>query len=88
MERAHVTRKKDLRTPYPGQPRPEPESGAVPEWETGPEDAACPNCGARLCVVRVRVTHPALRSGRGLSTYMGCPACPYASPSVTASDAS
>ena len=32
--------------------------------------------------VSVPVKHPLLKGGEGTSTYLGCPACPFASPAV------
>jgi hypothetical protein len=69
-------------------PDPEPVEGAVPAWKAAPAGTCCPNCGALLCEVTLEVTMPQLRGGRGLCVYLGCPACPYASPSVTRSLAS
>jgi hypothetical protein len=42
----------------------------------------CPNCGCEeLMEVKVTVVRQALlRSGTGTGTYLGCPACPFASP--------
>jgi hypothetical protein len=63
---------------------PDPTPTGTPTWEPaeGPE-MKCPNCGAQLCVVTVTAKMPQLRGGGGVCTYFGCPACPYASPSVT-----
>ena len=66
-------------------PDPEPVEGAVPAWKPAPVGANCPNCGSRLCEVTLEVTMPQLRGGRGVCVYLGCPACPYASPSMTRS---
>jgi len=70
-----------------GLPDPTPVEGAVPQWK--PADVPCPSCGGLLCEVTVEVTFPnelavmpQLRGGRGICVYLGCPACPYASPSV------
>lgn len=41
-----------------------------------------PNCGAQLCEVEVAVDHPLVHGGKGISMYLGCPACPFASPAV------
>jgi hypothetical protein len=58
-----------------------------PTWEKAePIDGIepnCPNCGAHLCQVSVPVTHPQLKGGKGICSYLGCPACPYASPAMT-----
>jgi hypothetical protein len=55
-----------------------------PSWKATDEE--CPNCGARLCFVSVDVEMPKLRGGRGVSRYLGCPACPFASPAMVVSD--
>tara|TARA_Y100000310_G_scaffold250626_1_gene256910 strand:+ start:4479 stop:4730 length:252 start_codon:yes stop_codon:yes gene_type:complete len=49
------------------------------------EEAKCPNCGAQLAEVTFDVKGPSvlrmrLRTDRAKGTYLGCPACPYASP--------
>lgn len=62
---------------------PNPEPVGVPSWK--PSTQECPNCGSTLCEVTVMVRMPQLRGGEGICTYLGCPACPYASPSVTRS---
>jgi len=55
----------------------------------GPIDGVepeCPNCG---CVsvheITVQMTNPLLTAGKGVGRYLGCPACPWASPMVTVS---
>lgn len=60
--------------------RPQPESDGTPTWE--PTDAECPNCNAKVCKVTVDVVLPLLRGGKGVATYLGCPACPWASPAM------
>ena len=63
---------------------PDPEPIGAPTWKRTPEDAPpCPNCGSHLCEVTVAAKLPQLRGGKGICTYLGCPACPWASPSVT-----
>ncbi len=44
--------------------------------------AACPNCGCKTTYeVKVEMTEVAcLVGGKGLGAYLGCPACPWASP--------
>lgn len=71
---------------------PEREHGLGPAGEPlGPPRAApapdnvtpCPNCGCpTLFTIEVDVTHPLVRNSKGVSTYIGCPACPWASPAV------
>ena len=41
----------------------------------------CPNCGCeQVMTITVRVKQPLLRGGAGSGYYLGCPACPWASP--------
>jgi hypothetical protein len=44
--------------------------------------ATCPNCGCTtIYEVKVEMVNvPTLIGGKGLGTYLGCPACPWASP--------
>jgi transposase len=44
----------------------------------------CPHCGCKTTyVIEVDVEMPLLRGGKGKGTYIGCPACPFASPMVS-----
>lgn len=56
----------------------------IPTWTQA--DVMCPNCGSNLCLVRVKVKQELVRGGVGTSTYLGCPACPFASPAMVVSD--
>lgn len=56
----------------------------TPTWVAAKEE--CPNCGGLLCAVKVRVAMPLLKGGEGTSNYLGCPACPYASPALMVAD--
>ncbi len=67
-----------------GLPDPDEVLG-TPTWDGS--ELPCPNCGAKLCHVSVAVAMKSLRGGRGVSSYLGCPACPYASPALMVSDA-
>jgi hypothetical protein len=41
----------------------------------------CPNCKCTdLMEIQVEVSNPVLSGGGGVGYYIGCPACPYASP--------
>lgn len=41
----------------------------------------CPNCGCKeVMEVKVTVRQALLKSDTGTGTYLGCPACPFASP--------
>tara|TARA_Y100000310_G_C20275761_1_gene620144 strand:- start:15 stop:263 length:249 start_codon:yes stop_codon:yes gene_type:complete len=63
------------------------EEMGVPEWKRVEDpEAKCPNCGGQLCEVTVRAKNKMLRGGEGTCHYLGCPACPYASPAVTVAD--
>ena len=73
-----------LRDYGPNLPTPRPLG--VPEWSICEEGANCPNCGARLCTISVKVGMEGLEGKVGTCRYRGCPACEYASPSVTESD--
>jgi len=53
-----------------------------PTWSIAVGSPSCPNCGAQLCMVKVRVEQPLLKGGEGIANYLGCPACPYASPAM------
>ena len=45
------------------------------------EVSECPNCKcAELMHIEVEVSNPILSGGGGTGYYIGCPACPYASP--------
>lgn len=76
----------DLRSPLgPDAMRPEP-TGKPPTWSETEE--TCPNCRAFLCKVSTPVEPPPmLRTDNGaVAVYMGCPACPYASPAMVTAD--
>lgn len=47
--------------------------------------APCPRCGcSSLSQIEVQVEdQPGLKDGKGTGHYIGCPACPWASPMVT-----
>ena len=47
----------------------------------------CPHCGAQVCEVEVPVRHPLVRGGVGVSRYLGCPACPMATPAIVTASA-
>lgn len=61
---------------------PSGEPSGKPTWEKADEAPPCPNCGADLCSVSVPVKHPLLKGSTGVSKYLGCPACPFASPAI------
>lgn len=45
---------------------------------------SCLNCGCEtLFLIQVEVALDLLIGERGTSTYVGCPACPWASPTLT-----
>ena len=47
------------------------------------QDMPCPNCECQLLQVTLKVKNPKLKGGKGTGMYLGCPACPYASPMLT-----
>ncbi len=48
----------------------------------------CPNCGCQsLCEIEVDVEAPMLRGKKGVGRYLGCPACPWASPMLMTANA-
>jgi len=52
-----------------------------PRLVSGQLDEACPNCGGiALFGIHVDVEHPNLKGSKGTGFYVGCAACPYASP--------
>lgn len=55
----------------------------IPTWKKLDEPLPCPNCGGELVEVSVPVAHPLLKGGQGITTYLGCPACPFASPAIS-----
>lgn len=64
----------------------QPEADAIPTARPFDHpEAACPNCGCRIFEIEVLVKSEILFGGEGVSKYLGCPACPWASPAVTVS---
>jgi hypothetical protein len=64
---------------------PKTQEAGVPTWTPTDPPLPCPNCGGQLAQVQVKVTMKLLRGGEGMSNYLGCPACPYASPAMCVS---
>jgi len=62
---------------------PDSEPVGVPTWSE--TEHPCPNCGANVCEVEVKVKQELVKGGEGMSSYLGCPACPWASPAVVVS---
>jgi len=66
-----------------------PEPLEPPEIKSGPLDESCPNCeGKTLFMLEVTVKNIPLMAGmlgskEGVGVYMGCAACPFASPMMT-----
>jgi len=60
------------------------ESGTVknPRVIEQVKDApACPNCGCKsMYAIEVDVENRLLKGNKGIGRYIGCPACPFASP--------
>jgi hypothetical protein len=48
------------------------------------ESVECPICGCEeIMEIEQDVEHEGLRGGTGMSVYLGCPACPWASEMLT-----
>lgn len=68
---------------------PSPEPKIPPEIKSGPLEHECPNCnGMTLFQLEVTVDNNPLMEGmlgskEGVGIYLGCAACPYASPMMT-----
>lgn len=60
----------------PGKPLGAPKATSLEE------DAPCPNCQCQLMEIEVEMANKNLKSGKGQGKYLGCPACPFASPMV------
>ncbi len=46
----------------------------------------CPNCGCELFHIETELKdYPLLKPGKQVGHYLGCPACPWASPMVAVS---
>ena len=55
-----------------------PVAKPVPE---GTPLVECPNCGCKqMFEITIQVKQSLLKSATGTGTYVGCPACPFASP--------
>ena len=51
-----------------------------------PQIKECPNCSCKeIMRIEVDVRNRRLRGGTGLGYYIGCPACPWASPMMSVS---
>ena len=49
-------------------------------------ERGCPHCGCKeLMNIGLEVEQPLLKNGKGNGTYLGCPACPFASPMIIVS---
>lgn len=50
------------------------------------EITGCPTCGSHwLYDIEIDVECPLLAGGKGVGRYIGCPACPFASPMIMVS---
>lgn len=79
--------KRDLRDHgYPNMgEKPTGRPKAVP-MEAKDVGFGCPNCGCTdLMMITVEMAHPLVKGGKGIGTYAGCPACPWASQMMTRS---
>jgi DNA-directed RNA polymerase subunit RPC12/RpoP len=71
---------KDFNRDY-GLPNSSPTSAPKAEPIEDQDGLVCPNCGcAQLMKVTVEADQKLLKGGKGIGTYIGCPACPFASP--------
>tara|TARA_B100000131_G_scaffold221323_1_gene212852 strand:- start:38931 stop:39173 length:243 start_codon:yes stop_codon:yes gene_type:complete len=70
-----------------GLPQGEPVGVPVAKMLEGKAaDMPCPNCGCNeLMEITVEMNQPLLKGGKGKGTYIGCPACPFASPCMVVS---
>lgn len=60
---------------------PNPEEVGVPRVIEKSDGNCCPLCKCEsVFVIEVAVKMKLLRTGVGVGTYFGCPACPWASP--------
>ena len=51
--------------------------------EVADEGGGCPNCKCKeIMLIKVEVEQQLLKGKKGTGTYVGCPACPWASPMV------
>ena len=74
------TQMKDYNRDY-GLPNSKPTSTPIakPASDLATKNG-CPNCGCKQVMeVTVEVEQPLLKGGKGVGTYLGCPACPFAS---------
>lgn len=79
---AEMNHLRDYGLGNPGSPVGNPRL-ASPEPLT---DMACPNCkGETLFTIHVDMENELLRGGMGTGTYVGCAACPWASPMMLVS---
>ena len=62
---------------------------SVPVAAEGPKElceSGCPNCGCKqIMEIKVKVEQNLIKGGKGIGTYFGCPACPWASPMMVLS---
>ena len=70
-----------------GIPKATPIGEASGPWPTPPgSDIHCPNCGCKeVMQIEVDVENNLLRGNNGVGYYIGCPACPWASPMMSVS---
>lgn len=66
-----------------GLPSGEPDG--TPTWKKLDQSMPCPNCKCELVHVTIPMKNvPMLRGGSGMGIYLGCPACPFATPMMVA----
>jgi len=62
---------------------PQGEATGIPKATlvTDPKLPCCPNCGCKeMMEIKVPMNQRLLKGQKGIGTYIGCPACPFASP--------
>jgi hypothetical protein len=67
----------------------EPSSPPQVKRQVRDPQAVCPNCGCKQ-IYEIKVELEAadiLKGGKGIGMYLGCPACPWASPMVAVASA-
>ena len=68
-----------------GLPNAEPQG--IPVATPLEKPTTCPNCGcAQVMDIMLPVKQDLIRGKKGLGRYMGCPACPWASPMIVTSN--
>ncbi len=82
-----VNKMRDYDRDY-GLPNSTPTS--IPVAKPAPDEVrknGCPNCGCKeMMEITVEADQELLKGGKGTGYYLGCPACPFASPMAIVSN--